>query len=295
MPGLLATAWSRPQAPVSVSPSPGGRRTSSPVAHRRRVALLAAKKQACQGEFSVFFSFLLNLGQHHVTLVLRNLHIVSTSAICLLLELHGSLGVRDGAVLLVPVVVLHQGWDTVGVHQDVAAEEGCLHVTINEPVQLKVFIVIPKRIDQLFCHFQQTHEEEELENGEDGNVQIDVERNPSTWHPLTNNLRIQLLSADDGEDEEDVGGEGDDLGVDHGDGDPVIAPEQAALCSEFTKLPHDVFQRILVEQTAVLGGLLKSIDKPGTGNPVGVELVCRNRLEKFLFVDSHESGFHDMV
>ena len=56
----------------------------------------------------------------------HSLHIVSTSAICLLLELHGSLGVRDGAVLLVPVVVLHQGRDTVGVHQDVAAEEGCL-------------------------------------------------------------------------------------------------------------------------------------------------------------------------
>ena len=110
-------------------------------------------------------------------------------------------------------------------------------MTIDEPVQLKVFIVVTKRIDQLFCHFQETHEEEELEDGEDGNVQIDVERNPSAWHPCSfHSVWIQLLPPDDGEDEEDVGGEGDDLGVDHGDGDPVIAPEQAALCSEFTKL-----------------------------------------------------------
>ena len=58
--------------------------------------------------------------------LLDSLHIVSTSPVSLLLELHGSLGVGYGAVLLVPVVVLHQGWDTVRVHQDVAAEEGCL-------------------------------------------------------------------------------------------------------------------------------------------------------------------------
>ena len=56
----------------------------------------------------------------------HSLHIVSTSPVRLLLELHGSLGVGYGAVLLVPVVVLHQGWDTVGVHQDVAAKERCL-------------------------------------------------------------------------------------------------------------------------------------------------------------------------
>ena len=112
-----------------------------------------------------------------------------------------------------------------------------LHVTIDEPVQLKVFIVVTKRIDQLFCHFQETHEEEELKNSEDGDVQIDVERNPSAWHPRSfHSVRIQLLPSDDREDEEDVGGEGDDLGVDHGDGDPVVAPEQSALGSELTEL-----------------------------------------------------------
>ena len=130
--------------------------------------MLLTQEQACQGEFSVLLSLLLNLRQHHVTLVLRHpeqqdvttprpisthihtypphihtyppnihakfshihpilsLHVVSTSPIRLLLELHGSLGVGDRAVLLVPVVVLHQGWDTVGVHQDIAPEEGGL-------------------------------------------------------------------------------------------------------------------------------------------------------------------------
>ena len=110
-------------------------------------------------------------------------------------------------------------------------------MTIDEPIQLKVFIVVTKRIDQLFCYFQETHEEEELENGEDGDVEVDVERNSSAWHPSSfHSVWIQLLSPDDGEDEEDVGGQGDHLGVDHGDGDPVVAPEQAALCPEFTKL-----------------------------------------------------------
>ena len=59
--------------------------------------------------------------------------------------------------------------------------------------------------------------------------------------------------------------------------------------------PHDVFQRILVEQTTLLGGLLQSIDKPGAGNPIGVELVGWNRLKELLLVHRHESGFHDVV
>ena len=55
-----------------------------------------------------------------------SLHIVSTSPVSLLLELHGSFCVGDRAVLLIPVVVLHQGGNAVGVHQDVTAEEGGL-------------------------------------------------------------------------------------------------------------------------------------------------------------------------
>ena len=69
-------------------------------------------------------------GQQVVTVLpiylLDSLHIVSTSPVSLLLELHGSFCVGDRAVLLIPVVVLHQGGNAVGVHQDVTAEEGGL-------------------------------------------------------------------------------------------------------------------------------------------------------------------------
>ena len=110
-------------------------------------------------------------------------------------------------------------------------------MAIDEPVQFKVLVVVTERVDQLFRHLEQTHEEEELEDGEDGNVEVDVERDPSAGHSaIRHRVRVQLLPPDDGEDEEDVGGQGDHLGVDHGDGDPVVAPEQAALCPEFTKL-----------------------------------------------------------
>ena len=51
------------------------------------------------------------------------LHIIRTASVGFLFELHGGLGVGDGAVLLVPVVVLDQGWDPLRVHQDVDAKE----------------------------------------------------------------------------------------------------------------------------------------------------------------------------
>ena len=57
---------------------------------------------------------------------LNILHIVGTATVGHDLELLGRLRVRDGAVLLVPVVVLHTRGDPVRVHQDVAAQEGGL-------------------------------------------------------------------------------------------------------------------------------------------------------------------------
>ena len=109
-------------------------------------------------------------------------------------------------------------------------------MSVDQPVQLKVFVVVTKGVDELFGNFEKAHEEEELKNGENGNVEIDVERNPAAWHSLVLSIWFDLLSADDGEDEEDVGGEGDHLGVDHGYGHPVVAPQQPTLGSEFTKL-----------------------------------------------------------
>ena len=56
----------------------------------------------------------------------HSLHIIGTPPVGLLLELHSGLCVGNRAVLLVPVVVLHQGGDAVWIHQDVAAEERSL-------------------------------------------------------------------------------------------------------------------------------------------------------------------------
>ena len=109
-------------------------------------------------------------------------------------------------------------------------------MSVNQPVQLEVLVVVSEGIDQLLGHLQQPHVEEELEDGVDWNVEINIKRQSSAGHPLALAVTLQLLSTDDGEDEEHVGGEGDHLGVDHGDGDPVVAPQQPALGTELAKL-----------------------------------------------------------
>ena len=53
-------------------------------------------------------------------------HVVGGSLVRLLFEVHGGLGVGDGTVLLVPVVVLDHWRNSIGVHQDVTAKKRCL-------------------------------------------------------------------------------------------------------------------------------------------------------------------------
>ena len=81
-------------------------------------------------------------------------HVVCGTLVGLPLEVHGGFGVGDGAVLFVPVVVLDHGRDPVRVHEDVTAKEGGLHVPINQPVQLKVLVVVAERVDQLFSNLK---------------------------------------------------------------------------------------------------------------------------------------------
>ena len=59
--------------------------------------------------------------------------------------------------------------------------------------------------------------------------------------------------------------------------------------------PHDALQSILVKKPTLFSGFLQPEDEPGAGNPVGVELVGRHRLEELLLVDRHEPGLHNMV
>ena len=109
-------------------------------------------------------------------------------------------------------------------------------MSVYQPIQLEILIVITEWIDELLGHFQKSHVEEELENCVDRKVEINVENYSVAGHPLVSMVALDLLSADNGEDEEEVGGEGDDLCVDHGDGDPVVAPQQPALGTELAKL-----------------------------------------------------------
>ena len=97
-------------------------------------------------------------------------------------------------------------------------------MSVYQPIKLEILIVITERIDELLSHFQQSHVEEELEDCVDGYVEVNVQRYTTTGHSLSR-IIFDLLSANDSEDEEEVGGEGDDLCVDHGDGDPIVAPE----------------------------------------------------------------------
>ena len=82
---------------------------------------------------------------------------------------------------------------------------------VNKPIELKIFIVISEGIDQLFSNLQQAHVEEELEDSEDRDVEIDIQWDSTTWHPFIFSISFQFLSSNDGEDEEDVGGQCDDL------------------------------------------------------------------------------------
>ena len=56
-----------------------------------------------------------------------------------------------------------------------------------------------------------------LKNSEDGNVEINIYGYPAAAHGLVHVEAVDLLPADDGEDEEHVGGQGHDLHTHHKD------------------------------------------------------------------------------
>ena len=48
-------------------------------------------------------------------------------------------------------------------------------MSVYQPVEFKVFVVVPEGVDQLLCDLEEAHVEEELEEGEDGKVEVDLE------------------------------------------------------------------------------------------------------------------------
>ena len=88
-----------------------------------------------------------------------------------------------------------------------------LHMPVDQPVELEIFIIITERIDELFCDLEQTHVKEELKDGIDWNVKVNVQRHSPTPHVVALFDGVALLSTDYSEYEKDISGQGDDLYV----------------------------------------------------------------------------------
>ena len=88
-------------------------------------------------------------------------------------------------------------------------------MSVYQPVEFKVFVVVPEGVDQLLCDLEEAHVEEELQDGEDGNVEVEVHRKAAAPHePVPGRVRpqvVDLLSPDHSENEEHVRGQGHDL------------------------------------------------------------------------------------
>ena len=92
-----------------------------------------------------------------------------------------------------------------------------LHMSVYQPVEFKVFVVVPEGVDKLLCNLEESHEEEKLENSENWEVEVNVDRvsvgwvseGPSAFKQGV--LIIQLLAANQAKYEEEVGSQGDHL------------------------------------------------------------------------------------
>ena len=116
-----------------------------------------------------------------------------------------------------------------------------LHVPVDQPVEFKVFVVVPEGVDQLLGDLKEAHVEEELEDGEDGDVEVDVDGDPPAGHPhvlpaVSHTKALNLLAADEGEDEEEVGSKGDHLRI--VDSYPIFKPRYPTTLSTLTQIPE---------------------------------------------------------
>lgn len=81
-------------------------------------------------------------------------------------------------------------------------------MTIDDPVELKVFVVIAERVDELLGNFQQSHVEEVLNDGECRNVEVELELPVDDWI-----VGLHVLAAEQRRREKGVRGQRDDLSV----------------------------------------------------------------------------------
>ncbi len=90
-------------------------------------------------------------------------------------------------------------------------------MSIYEPVELEVLVVIAEWVDELLRHLEQSHVEEELEHREDGYVQVNVHGHPAAAHvaALVRLVVEHFLPPDHSEHEEQVRGKGHHLNNQH--------------------------------------------------------------------------------
>ena len=118
---------------------------------------------------------------------------------------------------------------------------------VDQPVELEIFIIVTERIDELFGNLEQTHVKEELKDGIDWNVKVNVQRHSPTPHVLALLHAVNLLSTNYSEHKKNISGQGDNLSVHHRNGHPVITPQQTAFRTKFTKFSHECFHGVLVD------------------------------------------------
>ena len=89
-------------------------------------------------------------------------------------------------------------------------------MAVYQPVQLEVLVVVAEGVDELLGDLEEAHVEEELQDGEDGNVEVQVHREAAAPHePVPGRVRpqvVDLLPPDHSENEEHVRRQGHDLG-----------------------------------------------------------------------------------
>lgn len=193
--------------------------------------------------------------------------------------------VRRPCVAVVPVDVF--GYvRKVHVHL-VHSQQRDLEVPVNDPVSLKVVIVLSKRVYELLCYLQPSRVEEELQQGEDGDVKIKVVAGMTLGG-------VKKLPTNQTSEEEGVNSKSNNLSINEGDADPVVAKKSRTPCPEEIHLIEDVLQVYAVLDTSFLPSFRCQVGEPDHRNPV-LQVRRTYVLKHFPFLWSHKTCLNHMV
>ena len=83
---------------------------------------------------------------------------------------------------------------------------GYLEVSVNKPVHIEVVIILSEGIDQHFCNLEPSHVKEELEEGEDWEIEVN-------FMTIIIFARVKKLSSHQGGEKICVNSQGHNLNV----------------------------------------------------------------------------------